>query len=748
MYYTFTDEITFCTVPLLQKFLPEALLCVLRDKGPDEMLHVLENDCEQPELVWNSSLKNELLLSITEQLDCLFSDCSPESLEPFALDSMFSIKFNGLENELYIGGVYVRLFMKNPSYPLKDPVGFFERLMAFWAQLMQSIVETNETIENQKNDDKMKEITGAFSHLCGHSYLCVKLAPWGYMKRAIVFIHNLTTKTSYQYFLLSAITLLHAASHARVNVEGILDTCDADGKHGIVDGIMKSIGTSKLHPNTSFMLETLKNIALNTLGDVSLQLPTTSLESTENWQQRSVVGIDPSPAPGTEPVKNMEKLAGGDPLSMLLGNEGPTQTKHGVNTVRNRNTTARKSVHNINRKNASTTQPPFQMNPKRSHMDTTSVSSRSERDKSTSYLVNHNRPGMLLQHGDTGPQNINNTTHQSTKTNMNTGNRSNAHSHYKHPLPVGRGVKPLRNDGGNHKLSIPASTVNNNNVNSISTVRPHERNQQVPSLHVVNSNTQYSTQLMGPTKTRAQHLITNTNNIRSPNLITQHHNSVVQHHNNFAQNHHIVGQHHNNFAQNHNNNSLNQGLPPVGHNTVHFDSRHHGTNVQYNQANSQAVQNQEQLHLATHQLQNHHQQQIAHGPTQPNLYQHQPLYQSHASHIDAVHQANRINHTDSVIAKPVVDPKKVAKEKMKSIDGAPNCAKGRKIFLDSVLSCGLIPFLVDNILEHPSRQDILDEDATKLHVIEIIDLLSKDPGYGLMFHIILDALPNWSKYKK
>ena len=47
----------------------------------------------------------------------------------WAVPSDFSIVFDSLRSELFIGGVYVRLFLKNPSYPLRAPKDFLEGLL-------------------------------------------------------------------------------------------------------------------------------------------------------------------------------------------------------------------------------------------------------------------------------------------------------------------------------------------------------------------------------------------------------------------------------------------------------------------------------------------------------------------------------------------------------------------------------------------------------------------------------------------
>ena len=39
----------------------------------------------------------------------------------WALPEGFKIQFEGEQAELFVGGVYVRLFLKNPQFPLRHP---------------------------------------------------------------------------------------------------------------------------------------------------------------------------------------------------------------------------------------------------------------------------------------------------------------------------------------------------------------------------------------------------------------------------------------------------------------------------------------------------------------------------------------------------------------------------------------------------------------------------------------------------
>ena len=95
-------------------------------------------------------------------------------------------------------------------------------------------------------------------------------------------------------------------------------------------------------------------------------------------------------------------------------------------------------------------------------------------------------------------------------------------------------------------------------------------------------------------------------------------------------------------------------------------------------------------------------------------------------------------------AKP--DPAVEASQRAATSAGAPGCAAGRKALLESALRCGLATFLVQSVLENSTLSKIKDPAAAKVHAVELLKLLTKDPGYGLKFKQILDDLPEWKKY--
>ena len=68
------------------------------------------------------------------------------------MPATFRIRYKASEGELRVAGVYVRLFLKEPTYPIRNPQGFLEGL------LRRFVTETNLLLGMTSDDaDKVRE---------------------------------------------------------------------------------------------------------------------------------------------------------------------------------------------------------------------------------------------------------------------------------------------------------------------------------------------------------------------------------------------------------------------------------------------------------------------------------------------------------------------------------------------------------------------------------------------------------------
>ena len=99
-----------------------------------------------------------------------------------------------------------------------------------------------------------------------------------------------------------------------------------------------------------------------------------------------------------------------------------------------------------------------------------------------------------------------------------------------------------------------------------------------------------------------------------------------------------------------------------------------------------------------------------------------------------------------VDARTAPAPAFLALEKSKNTPGAPGCAHSRAALLTAVQVNGTLRFILNDVLENPSAADVVDPSSLKVHSVNLLKLLVKDPGFGDLFALTLDQLRAWKKY--
>jgi len=98
-------------------------------------------------------------------------------------------------------------------------------------------------------------------------------------------------------------------------------------------------------------------------------------------------------------------------------------------------------------------------------------------------------------------------------------------------------------------------------------------------------------------------------------------------------------------------------------------------------------------------------------------------------------------------ARTSADPKVEAEQQAVSTGGAPGAANGRVALLQAALINELPQYLLMKVLENPTLKKVKDPASAKVHTVELLKLLTDDPGYGMKFKLILDEMPAWKNYK-
>lgn len=123
----------------LARFLPDGLVSVVRDGPGEAVVAALEQTTETPELVWTPAMAT----SLSAQIATMASDLYREQLKGRVVDWDVPEQASGqqeMRDEPQVGGIYVRLFLKDPKFPLRNPKRFLEGLLD---QYLSSIAATH-----------------------------------------------------------------------------------------------------------------------------------------------------------------------------------------------------------------------------------------------------------------------------------------------------------------------------------------------------------------------------------------------------------------------------------------------------------------------------------------------------------------------------------------------------------------------------------------------------------------------------
>jgi DnaJ family protein C protein 13 len=178
----------------------------MRSKAGNSSLQVLDEVCETPEMIWTAEMQGELRVALDLLLKPTLKASGEQDFNQLiTVRPEYSVKFRQLESELYIGGVYIRLFLKQPTFRLTNPIFFLEKLVEFWEGSFDVQVSTKQsnTVSGSGDDYSKALVLGKedFLSLITSCIVCVMkgedsivdhLLAWGFahkildlLKRAI-----------------------------------------------------------------------------------------------------------------------------------------------------------------------------------------------------------------------------------------------------------------------------------------------------------------------------------------------------------------------------------------------------------------------------------------------------------------------------------------------------------------------------------------------------------------------------------
>ncbi|CAK9172281.1 unnamed protein product [Ilex paraguariensis] len=165
----------------LARFLPDGLVSVIRDGPGEAVISAIEQTTETPELVWTPAMA----ASLSAQVATMTSDLYREQIKGRVIDWDVPEQASGqqeMRDEPQVGGIYVRLFLKDPKFPLRNPKKFLEGLLE---QYLSSIASSHYDVQAVDSELPLLLSAALVSLLRVHPALADHVGYLGYVPKLV-----------------------------------------------------------------------------------------------------------------------------------------------------------------------------------------------------------------------------------------------------------------------------------------------------------------------------------------------------------------------------------------------------------------------------------------------------------------------------------------------------------------------------------------------------------------------------------
>jgi DnaJ family protein C protein 13 len=232
---------------MLRRFIPEPVVVLLRSKAGNASLQVLDDVCENPEMIWTSQMQGELRQALTALMHADSSDVDKAFSTPPNISPDYTVAYQQLASELYVGGVYIRLFLKQPTFRLSNPIFFLEKLVEFWESAFNTQCPAASTLSDSQGDSRAVVLGNEdFLSLMTSSIVCVlkgepsvfdHLLGWGFAHTLCDLLQRALTTGRRGTPVTCVMRLLHQMVH-RVDAVDNLATAPVD----IIKQVARALG--------------------------------------------------------------------------------------------------------------------------------------------------------------------------------------------------------------------------------------------------------------------------------------------------------------------------------------------------------------------------------------------------------------------------------------------------------------------------------------------------------------------------
>nr|CAH8867302.1 unnamed protein product [Trichobilharzia regenti] len=149
---------------IMNQYLPSVFVDTLRDQ-PENFLSLFDADHENPEIIWDASLRDMLSKVLNEQSQSFYAKQTEDRNIKWNLPDSFKVPYTDViarkaneqnkhkPNEIaqyvaclgpiQVAGVYLHLYISHPGWTLRHPELFLNELMEKWYQAVHQLPESN-----------------------------------------------------------------------------------------------------------------------------------------------------------------------------------------------------------------------------------------------------------------------------------------------------------------------------------------------------------------------------------------------------------------------------------------------------------------------------------------------------------------------------------------------------------------------------------------------------------------------------
>ncbi|KAL5258298.1 hypothetical protein ACHWQZ_G008960 [Mnemiopsis leidyi] len=160
---------------VLLKFLPSLFVEALSDSC-ETSIHMFDNNHENPELVWSDESREKLCGTVQKMMTLHFKEQLKNQDVDWRLPTEFNVKYTDMAGELVVGGVFLRHFIKQPSWGVRKPRDFMSALF-------------DAVLQHQNGGDNAETIsTALIALLTSQPILAEQVPPLGHIPKIMQLI--------------------------------------------------------------------------------------------------------------------------------------------------------------------------------------------------------------------------------------------------------------------------------------------------------------------------------------------------------------------------------------------------------------------------------------------------------------------------------------------------------------------------------------------------------------------------------